>query len=315
MAAPTTALDPAPPEVDKPRKRGSTGHNPLLGRTRFLPFYFITPAILIVGVILGFPVLYGIYRSLFRIEVLDPDRPFIGLANYTELFSQPLFYSALMRSVFFIIGCMVLGGFLAVFFAFALNRATKGLRFLRGLSLVPYIVSSIAAAVLFRMLFNREFGLPNQTLRLLGFEGIGWLSDPYGAMFAVVVTQVWTDLPIAMLIVLGGLQTIDPSLMDAASVDGATGWQRTRRVTLPLIAPQLGLAAVFLSFHALTSLGVILGLTGGGPGRSTETLAITMYETAFDLLDQGGALAIMLSIFALNAALTIVYVWLGRQRA
>jgi multiple sugar transport system permease protein len=99
---------------------------------------------------------------------------------------------------------MVLGGFLAVYFAFALNRATAGLRFLRGLSLVPYIVSSIAAAVLFRMLFNREFGLANQTLQLFGLEGIGWLSDPIAAMFAVVVTQVWTDLPIAILIVLGG---------------------------------------------------------------------------------------------------------------
>jgi multiple sugar transport system permease protein len=298
----------------KPKGRGSTGRSPLLGRYRSLPFLFVAPATLLVAVILGFPVVFGIYRSLFRIEILNPSRPFIGLENYTDLFSDPLFWSAMAKSLIFIAGCMVLGGFLAVYFAFALNRATAGLRFLRGLSLVPYIVSSIAAAVLFRMLFNREFGLANQTLQLFGFEGIGWLSDPIAAMFAVVVTQVWTDLPIAILIVLGGLQTIDPDLLDAASVDGATGWQRTRRVTLPLIAPQLGLAAVFLSFHALTSLGVILGLTGGGPGRATETLSIAMYDTAFRLLDQGGALAIMVIIFAINAALTVIYIWFGRQR-
>lgn len=314
MAAPPLADAPpaAPPAT--PGKRRS-GASPLQGRSRLLPLYFVAPAALLVAIILGFPVIFGVYRSFFRIRILDQDRPFVGFDNYTALFSDPNFYSALGKSVIFIVGCMVLGGFLSVFFAFALNRATKGLRFLRGLSLVPYIVSSIAAAVLFRMLFNREFGLPNQTLRLFGFEGIGWLSDPFFAMFAVIVTQVWTDLPIAMLIVLGGLQTIDPSYLDAAEVDGATGWQRTRRITLPLIAPQLGLAAVFLSFHALTSLGVILGLTGGGPGRATQTLAITMYDTAFDLLDQGGALAIMLMIFALNAALTVMYVWLGRHRA
>jgi ABC-type sugar transport system permease subunit len=298
----------------KPSGRSRPGRSPLLGRHRSLPFLFVGPAALLVALILGFPVVFGIYRSLFRIEILNPSRPFIGLGNYTSLFSDPLFWSATARSLTFIAGCMALGGFLAVWFAFALNRATAGLRFLRGLSLVPYIVSSIAAAVLFRMLFNRDFGLANRTLQLFGLEGIGWLSDPIAAMFAVVVTQVWTDLPIAILIVLGGLQTIDPDLLDAASVDGATGWRRTRRVTLPLIAPQLGLAAVFLSFHALTSLGVILGLTGGGPGRATETLSIMMFDTAFRLLDQGGALAIMVIIFALNAALTVIYIWFGRQR-
>lgn len=298
----------------KPRKPGSSGRSPLEGN-RFLSAYFTLPVVAIVAIVLGFPVIFGIYRSLFRINILDPNRPFVGVENYLELFSDPLFYGALVKSLIFILGCMALGGFLSVYFAFALNRATKGLRFLRGLSLVPYIVSSIAAAVLFRMLFNREFGLANKTLELFGMDGIGWLSDPIAAMVAVIVTQVWTDLPIATLIVLGGLQTIDPTYMEAAAIDGATGWQRTRRITLPLIAPQLGLAAVFLSFHALTSLGVVLGLTGGGPGRATETLAITMYTTAFDLFDQGGALAIMLIIFALNALFTGVYVWLGRQRA
>lgn len=310
----TAAPETAPLSDPGATKAPGRGQNALIGRNPFLPVVFLGPAVLIIAIVLAFPVLYGIYRSLFRINVLLPTEPFVGLANYTALFSDPLFWSALGRSMVFITGCMVLGGFLAVFFAVALNRATKGLRFLRGLSIVPYIVSSIAAAVLFRMLFNRDFGLPNQVLRALGFEGVGWLSDSTAATFAVIITQVWTDLPLAILVVLGGLQTIDPAQMDAASVDGATGWQRMRHVTLPLIAPQLALAAVFLSFHALTSLGVILGLTGGGPGRSTETLAIMMYDTAFAQLDEGGALAIMLTIFALNGVLTMLYVWLGRQR-
>jgi ABC-type sugar transport system permease subunit len=210
---------------------------------------------------------------------------------------------------------MVLGGFLAVWFAFALNRATAGLRFLRGLSLVPYIVSSIAAAVLFRMLFNRDFGLANRTLQLFGLEGIGWLSDPIAAMFAVVVTQVWTDLPIAILIVLGG------------TADDRSGPTRCR------ICRRSNRVAAHPAGHAATDRAATRSRSGllelpradvagrdprpdgwwAGPS-DRDPVDHAMYDTAFRLLDQGGALAIMVIIFAINAALTVIYIWFGRQR-
>ncbi|BCB91331.1 carbohydrate ABC transporter permease [Phytohabitans suffuscus] len=295
---------PAPPG------RAETG---LIGYNRAVPYMFSGPAVILVGLILGFPVLYSIYQSLFHAETLaDPVR-FVGLANYTAVAAEKEFWAALGRSGIFIGGCIVLGQVLAVAFAFVLNRLTKRLRILRAITILPYIVSSVAAAVMFRLFFNTEFGLPNRALALLGIDGMQWLIDPTLAMIVVIVTQVWTDLPLSILVVLAGLQTIDQAHLDAALVDGASGWTRARHITLPLIAPQLALSTVWLSYSCLTSFGVILALTGGGPGTSTQTLPLQMYSMAFQGLDLNRALAIANIILVLNGLLTLVYLQLAKR--
>jgi multiple sugar transport system permease protein len=150
-------------------------------------------------------------------------------------------------------------------------------------------------------------------LQFFGIPELSWFSNPNLAMLASVGAQVWSDLPLVILLILGGLQTIDPSLQDAADVDGATGWQRASRISLPLVTPQLALATVLLSYQALTSLGVIVALTGGGPVNATRTLPIALYETAFLDLETNEALAIVVVILALNAALTLIYVAISRR--
>jgi ABC-type sugar transport system permease subunit len=178
---------------------------------------------------------------------------------------------------------------------------------------VPYLVSGVATAVMFRLLFNREFGQVNRTLEFLGFEGPAWFASKTFAMAATIIAQVWSDLPLGILLLLGGLQTIDPSLLDAADVDGATGWQRAWYVSIPLIAPQIALATVWLSYSTLTSLGVVLALTGGGPVNATNILPIELYETAFLDLAINEALAIVVVILALNGFLTLFYVHISRR--
>jgi multiple sugar transport system permease protein len=202
---------------------------------------------------------------------------------------------------------------LALFFASALFRVTRGLRFLRGVSIVPWLLSSIGAAVLFRLLFNADYGLPNRFLALFGIEGPAWLGEPVLAMFVVILAQVWGDLPLSILVILGGFLALDPNQMDAALVDGASGWQRFRHVAFPHLAPQVALSAVLLSYHALTSLGILLGLTGGGPANATQTLSVMLYDIAFRSLDYGTALALMVVILAFNGLLTLVYVGLSRR--
>jgi multiple sugar transport system permease protein len=132
-------------------------------------------------------------------------------------------------------------------------------------------------------------------------------------MVATIIAQVWTDLPLAVLLILGGLQTIEPSLLDAASVDGATGWHRAWYVSIPLITPQLAIATVWFSYGTLTSLGVVLALTGGGPMDATRTVPIHLYETAFVELRRNEALAIVVVILALNAILTLIYTTVSRR--
>ncbi|MGH9243877.1 MAG: carbohydrate ABC transporter permease, partial [Acidimicrobiales bacterium] len=222
------------------------------------PYLLSGPAIIMVSLLLAFPVLYAIWGSLFHAEFIGGEQEFVGLQNFVDLFRDPDFLWSISRTAVFISGCLVLGMSLALVFAFALNRAGRRLRFLRGLTIVPYVVSGVAAAVMFRLLFNEEFGWINRTLEIFGVEGPSWFASPNLAMIAVIVAQVWTDLPLAVLIILGGLQTVDPSLLDAA--DGATGWSRAWYVSIPLVTPQLALATVWFSYSTLTSLGVVLAL-------------------------------------------------------
>ena len=297
-----------------PRPEAALSATSVVGwQAPIVPYLFSGPAVLAISVVLAFPVLYAVYQSLFAVSPLSDEAPFVGLANYTRLFAASEFWSALGRTGVFVAGCIVLGIVLAVIFGFALNRVVSGLRFVRGLAILPYIVSSVAAALMFRTLFNSDFGLPNRALELIGLEGLPWFSTPGLAMLVVIVAQVWTDLPLALLFVLGGLQTIDESYIDAAKVDGATGLKAARYISLPLIAPQLILATVFLSYKSLTSLGTVLALTGGGPGTATQLLTLEMVRVGFNEYDMGTALAIVVIIFALNAALTLLYLRLQRR--
>lgn len=285
----------------------------VLGQNRATPYLFSLPAILLVAAILGFPVLYGVWQSLYTRETLGAPLEWVGLENYVAMFDAPTFWHALNRTAVFTFGSLILGTVLGLFFAFALFRVVGKLRFLRAVTVAPYIISNVAAAVMFRLLFNSQFGVLNQIIEWFGLDGPSWLADPALAMVTVILTQVWTDLPLTILVLLGGLLTVDKSYLDAALVDGATGWTRARHLTIPLLAPQILISTVWLSYSTLTGLGVVLALTGGGPLLATQTLAMEMYTVAFRSLEFEAALAIATFILILNALLTLGYVAIGRR--
>lgn len=284
-----------------------------IGQGRTTPYVFSFPAILAVSAILAFPVLYGIWQSLYRAPELGLDEEFVGIQNYIDLFRDPDFWNSFYRTAIFVGGCLIVGTTLGLLFAFALFRAIGRLRFMRAATLAPYLISNVAAALMFRILFNSDLGLINETLALFGIDGPAWLSDTTWAMSVVIFTQVWTDIPLTILLLLGGLMTIDRSYLDAALVDGATAWQRARHLTIPMLAPQLVISTVWLSYSTLTGLGVVLALTGGGPLASTETMAMHMYNVAFRALKFNEALALATFILVLNALLTLMYVSISRK--
>jgi multiple sugar transport system permease protein len=285
----------------------------VLGQGAATPYLFSLPAILLVAAILGFPVLYGVWQSFYTRQSLGSPLEFFGFQNYVEMFQSPAFWHAMNRTAIFVFGSLIVGTGLGLFFAFALFRVVGRLRFLRAVTVAPYIISNVAAAVMFRILFNSQFGTLNQVIEFFGFEGPSWLADPALAMVVVIFTQVWTDLPLTILVLLGGLLTVDRSYLDAALVDGATGWTRARHLTIPLLAPQILISTVWLSYSTLTGLGVVLALTGGGPLKATQTLAMEMYTVAFRSLEFEAALAIATFILILNALLTLGYVAVGRR--
>jgi ABC-type sugar transport system permease subunit len=298
-----------------PRRPAGQGEDSstVVGGNAFTAFLFTGPAVALVGLVLAYPVLYAFWESLFTQERLGGDKIFVGLGNYATMMADSGFWSSLARSGVFIAGSIILGQTLAIIFAFALFKAVKRLRFLRAATILPYIVSSVAAAVMFRIVFNRDFGPASQLVELFGIDAPGWLVEPWLAMFVCIVCQVWTDTPLSVLMILGGLQTIDPQHLDAALVDGASGWKRARYISVPLIAPQLALSTIWLSYACLTSLSTILALTGGGPGTATQTLPLEMYYSAFRRLDMPYALAIANVILFLNVLLTLVYAAVARR--
>lgn len=300
---------------DRKKRRSDPGQDSsyVIGQNKAVPYLFSLPSILLVAAILGFPVLYGIWQSLYRRPTLGSPAEFVGFDNYADMFSGPTFWHAINRTAVFTIGCLLVGTVLGLFFSFALYRVVAKLRFLRAVTVAPYLVSNVAAAVMFRILFNSQFGTLNSVIEFFGLDGPSWLANRTLAMLVVILTQVWTDLPLTILLLLGGLMTIDKSYLDAALVDGATGWNRARRITIPLLAPQVLISTVWLSYSTLTGLGVVLALTGGGPLKATQTLAMEMYTVAFRNLEFNQALAIATFILVLNALLTLGYVMIGRR--
>jgi len=303
-------------ERRRQRRAGRTAtpdRSSLIGHSAATPYVLSAPSIVMITALLAFPVLYAMWGSLFDTDFIGGPQSFVGLQQYIDLFQDRDFLWSISRTLIFVAGVLIVGMALGLIFGFALNRAAGRMRFLRGVTIVPYLVSGIATAVIFRLILNQDFGQVNRFLELFGVPALAWFSDPNLAMVASILAQVWADLPLAVLLILGGLQTINPELLDAAEVDGATGWHRAWRISIPLITPQLALATILLSYQALTSLGVIVALTGGGPVNATRTMPIALYETAFIDLETNEALAIVVVILLFNALLTLGYVAVSRR--
>ena len=313
-----TAVE-AAPKKPKKQKRSATAATEtrsqpgLIGQNKALPYLFSFPAVMVVSAILAYPVLAGIYQSLFRAPELGLDEEWVGFQNYTDLFNSSDFWWSLYRTAIFVAGNVFVGLTLGLFFSFALYRAVGKFRWMRAATLAPYLISNVAAAVMFRLMFNGDLGIINSFLAWFGIDGPLWLSDQRTAMIVVIFTQVWTDLPLTILLLLGGLMTVDKSYFDAALVDGASPFERARYVTIPLLVPQLVIATVWLSYSTLTGLGVVLALTGGGPLDATTTMAMEMYNIAFRALKFNEALALATVILVLNALLTLVYVRIAKR--
>jgi multiple sugar transport system permease protein len=308
----------APPEKKRRKKSTNTATEArsqpgLIGQNKALPYLFSFPAVLTVSAILAYPVLAGIYQSLFRAPELGLDEEWVGFENYVDLFNDRDFWSSLWRTAIFVMGNVAVGLTLGLFFAFALYRAVGRFRWMRAATLAPYLISNVAAAVMFRLMFEADLGIINSFLAWFGIDGPLWLADTKTAMIVVILTQVWTDLPLTILLLLGGLMTIDTSYFDAALVDGASPWERARHITIPLLAPQIVITTVWLSYSTLTGLGVVLALTGGGPLSSTTTMAMEMYNVAFRALKFNEALALATVILVLNALLTLTYVRIAKR--
>jgi arabinogalactan oligomer/maltooligosaccharide transport system permease protein len=277
------------------------------------------PVVIVTLVLVGYPLLRGVYLSLtdateanmgrtIGMNVIPSTYEFVGLANYADILTSSTFVSRLTWTVVWTIVCVVLHVGIGLGMAMLLNRPMRFRSLYRVLLVLPWAVPAFVSAFIWRYLLNGEFGVVNAMLRAAGFGGISWLDDPFWAKVSVIACNVWLGVPFMMLALLGGLQSIPRELHEAAEVDGATPWQRFRHVTVPGLRPVSTTVVLLGTIWTFNQFPVIFLLTRGGPGGATEILVTYAYRQAFEgIRDYSGSAAWGLVILALLVVLAGVY--------
>ncbi len=281
------------------------------GRRSRAGWMFVAPALLLIGVFFVLPVTAALVLSFTDFDiyaVADPaNTRVVGTRNYSQLVRTPLFWQALKNTFYF----ALVGGPLtvAVSLGAALLLNARLVRFkalFRTIYFIPFVTTLVAVAVVWRYLYHPRYGLLNYALGAVGVGPIDWLGDPRWAMPAIIVMAVWKNFGYNMLICIAGLQSIPDELYEAAALDGATGWQRFRHVTLPMLGPTLVFVGVVTMIGYFQMFAEPYVMTQGGPLRSTTSLVLLMYEEGFRWWRMGAAAAIAFTLFAIIAALTFV---------
>jgi len=279
------------------------------------PFMLVAPSFALLGFVLLSPVAYAFWFSLFRIEYGAPVS-FSGLRNFERLLDDHTLVATFGRTALHSGAAVILTIIVALALATWIDRMRGAIAFVvQTIVILPWIISTIVATLLFRWVFVNDIGIAAYLMsRFVG--GVGQLlTTPSGAMGLLIVVSVWKRIGYAVIVLLAGLKSIPGELHEAARIDGASGWQIFRLITLPLLKTPLLLTAVVLTLSNINTVETPLVLTGGGPSDATRVLAIDVYERAFAIFDLGSATALALVMFAGNILLVLAYVKLSRWRA
>jgi multiple sugar transport system permease protein len=248
------------------------------------------PTLLILFAMLAFPTAYVFSISLRDYKLTDPTagNPFVGLENYKTLLSDPEFFSALWRSVLFTVGSVALTFVVGMAIALLLNRRDiRGTGLTRTAILVPLILTPLVIGATYRFMLDRDNGIINEFLALVGLQRIPFLADPAWAMTSVILVDVWQWTPFAVLVLLAGLESLPVEPFEAARMDGASKWGEFWYITLPLLAPVIAVVLLIRTMDAFREFDKIFIMTGGGPGIATQTLPIFLYRSGFQDFDMG----------------------------
>ncbi len=276
-----------------------------------LALALLFPVTFIMGFVILYPLLRGIYLSLLDYNLLNPAGPsFSGGDNFLRLLKDSVFKEALKNALVFS-GGSVAGGFLiGLALALLLNAKIQFQRFFRGIALVPWIVPYVVVGFLFLFMFNYDVGIINHALQVLGVipKKLRWLADVDLAMWAVVIANIWNQTPFYMLMFLAGLQSIPSEIQEAAIIDGASRPQMFRHITIPYLQNIMVITTILMMIRNLNSFPLIWTMTQGGPVYATTTMSIYIYRLAFSDFDIGYAAAVALVWLVFLMLLTVVYV-------
>jgi multiple sugar transport system permease protein len=284
------------------RKRRSRGLS-----EKGLAFWMVSPSMVLIALVAAYPILYAVWLSLheYSVRVAGLSRwagPF-GLRNYTTALSNSEFWSAMVTTLVFTVSSVFLELLIGLAMALAMHAAFKGQGILRTVVLVPWAILTVVTATMWRTIFESPQGFVNQ---ILGTDTV-WLGSEPQALIVIIIADVWKTAPFMALLILAGLQVIPSDIYEAAKVDGATAWQRFRKITLPLLTPAILVALIFRTLDALRIFDLPYVLTKGSNGTTTLSLIAQETFAANRIYGLGAAYSILTFITVMIVSFT--YIW------
>jgi multiple sugar transport system permease protein len=286
----------------------------LLDNRNVLGVLFLLPAGLLLVLFLTYPLGLGTWLGFTDVKIGRAGE-FVGLDNFRYLAGDAVAQLSLFNTFFYTVVASVLKFALGLWLAVLLNEHLPFKAFLRAIVLLPFIVPTALSAIAFWWIYDAQFSVISWTLQRMGLIDtyIDFLGDPWMARFSTIAANVWRGVPFIAICLLAGLQTISPSLYEAAALDGASGWQRFRHVTLPLLTPIIAVVMTFSVLFTFTDFQLIYVLTRGGPLNATHLMATLSFQRAISggALGEGAALATAMVPFLMAA---ILFSYFGLQR-
>ncbi|MFJ8237346.1 carbohydrate ABC transporter permease [Ureibacillus sp. NPDC094379] len=275
---------------------------------------FLLPSIVLFSVFLFYPLFKTIYLSFFLTNARGETTLFVGLQNYINMFTSPVFLQSIKSTFLFVLYTVPVTMIIALFLAVLANEKLKGIGFFRTIYSSTMGISVAAASVFWLYMFHPSIGFLNKVLEFFGLQSIGWLTDPTWALFAVSVTTIWMNLGFTFLILLGGLQSIESSLYESADIDGAGYFYKLRRITIPMLSPTLFFVITVTIINAFQTFGQIDILTQGGPQNTTNLIVYSIYREAFANYQFGVASAQSVVLFIIILIMTMIQFKLGERK-
>jgi len=284
---------------------------------RLFGYTLLLPALALLSLVILYPLADGVRISLMRMKLTSTAEPrYIGFDNYVRLFQDETFWETTRTTATWTVANVVAQMLLGLGLALLLNEQLKARGLFRSIALIPYIVPSVCAALIWRWMYDGSSGIINAGLKNLGIidEYRPWLGDVNTALPAVIIESVWKGTPFVMLMLLAGLQTISPEFYEAGAIDGANAWQRLRDITLPFLRPTIAVATILTTVYTVNNFNAIWLMTQGGPLGSTEILFTSAYKMAFERFDFGMAAAMSVVLFGILAILGAIYIFLVERQ-
>ena len=272
----------------------------------WVPWVYLGPAVVVMAVACLYPLLSALQLGFYDWSMGTPwaEAKWVGLDAFTVAFKDAAVWRSLFTTLLFAFVCVVAEMTLGIALALGLEGKVRGMAFFRTLFILPMMIAPIAVGLIWRYLFDAQFGLLNAILGVFGAAPVGWLAQEGTAFAAIVIADIWQWTPFVFIMMIAALANVDGAVIEAARIDGANWWQTTFRVKLPMVMHVIVITLLMRLIDAFRVLEVIYILTFGGPGDSTEVLSLHIYKTAFVSQRLGSAAAISVLLLVVVAGLS-----------